>query len=383
MSKKDPGFSSFYRDVLLPRYVFIPFLISRIILEILNIFTFYRFRRSPASSPLLCLEAGIKGWDLIEYKEVLASAEEYLGKANVRKIVIDRSLPYVEQVRQAVCEHRPTHYVYDSRTGREKWLSGLVDSFRIAMLFQFYGVVPICVLTDLPVRAWRAQTAVVSARRGVVVSLMSPRDVMPIFPHSRILGPQLMAFSSGTLTKLIELDAQLQNKFVEKSLVFTGSLYEPRTSLLECVQRGLAPHGINLEIKGRALGSRRFSDDDYWRSLGSATMVITTANLCEQTGVDWPWVSHLIYRYLEVPAVGSVLVAQEVPGLRRYLLPDVHYICYATPEEAVEKIAYYWNHPEALERIAIAGREKIRSLIRSSMYWICVDTALQSDSLIG
>ncbi len=374
--------SRLYRDDLLPRIVFIPFWITRIILEIINLFSFQKFKLSNRKPTILCLEAGIKGWDLIEYKEILGSAEEFLGKEAVQKIEIDRSISYVKQLNIAVKTHQPTHYVYDSRTGSANWIEGLWQAFQVAIIFQWHGVIPICALTDLPVRAWRARTAMVSAKRGVVVSLMSPRDIMPIFPHKRIIGPIPMAFSCATLEKLIEMDNQLQNKFTDKSLVFTGSLYEPRTTLLREIQEGLEEKQIALEMKGRALGSQRFDDDDYWRRLASATMVITTANLCAQPGIDWPWTAHMIYRYLEVPAVGSVLVAQDVPSLRRYLLPDIHYIAYASPQEAISKIAYYWENPDLLEKIAIAGRERMRAIIRTNAYWLCIDTALQRYSLL-
>ncbi|MBS1189834.1 MAG: hypothetical protein H6R10_1626 [Rhodocyclaceae bacterium] len=379
---KASSFARLYRDFLLPRSVLLPFLVTRIALEILNLFTFFRFIPGNRRPTRLCLEAGIKGWELIEYKELFASAQDFVGAENTRKIEIDRNQSYVGQVLSAVRKHRPTHYVYDSRTGSENWLLGMLQAFQISLIFQYHGVVPICVLTDLPIRAWRAQTAMVSAKRGIVVSLMSPRDVDPIFPHGRIIGPLMMAFSEATLERLIEMDRQTSNKFADKTLVFSGSLYEPRASLLNEIRRGLADHQIVLELKGRQLGSQRFSDEDYWHNLSSSAMVITTANLSHQKGVDWPWVSHLIYRYLEVPAAGSVLVAQEVPSLRRYLVPDRHFIAYSTPEEAVRKISHYWNHPSELEEIARAGREKVRSVIRANMYWICVDTALQKYSLL-
>lgn len=370
------------RDAALARSIFLPYLLSRIFLELLNIFSFWRFRPGRGQPSVLCLESGIKGWELIEYKELLASAEEYLGRERVRKIEIDRNRPYLGQVRAAIRTHRPTHYVYDSRTGSDGWLAGMWEAFCVAILFQWNGIVPICMLTDLPIRAWRSQTAIVSAKRGLVVCLMSPRDIMPIFPHRRIIGPQLMAFSRRTMRQVAAMDEAAHQKFQDKSLIFAGSLYEPRTSLLNAVKAGLAEKGITLEIKGRELGSRRFTDEDYWQRLCQATMVITTANFCHQPGVDWPWILHLIYRYVEVTVAGSVLVAQEVPSLRRYLEPDVHYIAYATPEEAVEKISHYWSHPEELERIASAGKERMRAIITANMYWVCIDSALRHQSLL-
>jgi len=211
---------------------------------------------------------------------------------------------------------------------------------------------------------------------------MLPYRVSEIFPHRRLIGPQMMAFSRETLNKLVILDEEFKSRFFTKRLIFTGSMYEPRRSIIEEIRQGLSTKGITLEVKGRTLGTARFTDEEYWKSLASATLVITTANMAEQPGLDWAWSLHLIYRYLEVPACGSVLIAQEIPGLSRYMQPDIHYISYTTPQEAIEKVLYYWNNPEELQRIAIAGRERIRSLIRLGLYWICVDTALQTDSLI-
>lgn len=371
-----------YRDTLLPRCVWLPYAFTRIVLEILNVGTWFRFSLKKRRPTILCLEAGIQGWELIEYKELLASAIEYVGQSAVRKIDIDRNQPYVHQVLSAIRTHHPTHYVYDSRTGSAHWLLGLIQSIQVSVLFQVYGVVPICVLTDLPIRAWRAQTAVVSAKRGVVISLMAPRDVDEIFPHRRLIGPITMAFSRATFARLRERDTVYAHKHRDKTLIFTGSLYEPRTSILRKIEEGLASQNITLQLRGRALGSQRFSDDEYWEHLASATMVITTANLYAQSGADWPWVSHLIYRYLEVSAAGSVLVAQPVPSLTRYLEPDVHYIAYSTPEEAVVKISYYWNNPTALHQIAVAGRQRIAAIVEANVYWLCVDTALQCHSLL-
>lgn len=368
-------------DAILARSVFLPYWLARVALELLHPVTFWRFRKTHGSSSVLCLEAGLKGWQIIEYKELLNSAQEFLGVHNVRKIEINRSQPYLDQIMAAIRNHRPTHYVYDSRTGSDGWLAGMWEAFCVAVLFQWNGIVPICILTDLPIRAWRSQTAIVSAKRGLVVSLMSPREIMPIFPHRRIIGPQVMALSNQTMRSVAAMDEAAERRFEDKSLIFIGSLYEPRKTLLNIIKTGLAQRNITLEIKGRELGSTRFTDDDYWKSLCHATMVITTANMMHQPGMDWPWTRHLIYRYSEVIVCGSVLVAQEVSSLSRYFERDVHYIAYSTPEEAIEKISYYWDRPQELKRIAIAGKERMRAIIASNMYWACIDVALRTDSI--
>ena len=57
-----------YKNIILPRSIFIPFLIARLILSAINLFTANKFKREGVETRL-CLESGIKGWDLIEYKE--------------------------------------------------------------------------------------------------------------------------------------------------------------------------------------------------------------------------------------------------------------------------------------------------------------------------
>ncbi len=177
-----------WKDSLRPKSVFIPYFAIRIIIEIINIFTFRRFKNKFSSSnKRLCIEAGSKGWELIDVNELFLSSSEYLGKENVHKLVINKESNYIDQVKRAIIENKPTHYIYDARTGSQNWLSGLIQAFRLAIIFQMNAIVPICVLTDLPVRSWRCQCAVVSAKRGVVMSLMSPKDIHSIFPHSRII----------------------------------------------------------------------------------------------------------------------------------------------------------------------------------------------------
>lgn len=371
-----------YRNTILPRLIFIPFFVARLTLDILNILTYRKFKQSNRKSTSLCLESGIKGWELIEYKEILSSAIEYLGSDSVNKVTINRELPYFQQVASAVRQFKPTHYVYDARTGDQDWLKGLIQAFRISILFQLHGVVPICTLTDLPVRSWRAQAAVVSAKRGVVVSLMSPKDIDSIFPHQRLVGPVTMPFSTKTLSYIDTLVVDKKQFSTGNSLIFTGSLYEPRTAILNEICLGLANRGITLEMKGRELGSKKFSDEEYWSRLVNATMVITTANQISSDKTDWAWLPHLIYRYLEVPAAGAVLIAQEVPSLRRFFVPDIHYISYKNPNDAIKKIEYYWDKPEEITRIAREGNKKARSIIESNFYWISVDVGLRNYPLL-
>jgi hypothetical protein len=371
----------FYRNIILPRLNYLPFLISRILLEVLSLFTFLKFKKNRKRKSVLCLESGIKGWELIEYKELIWSATEFLGESGVRKIEIDKSKNYINQVKAAVKNNKPTHYIYDARTGDQHWIKGLIQSFRIAMIYQVNGIVPICILTDFPVRTWRTQCGVVSAKRGIVASLMSPKDIYPIFPHSRIIGPLNMPFSKKSGNMLNELINKKYNN-VKPNIVFTGSLYEPRTSILNNINEGLKKRGLEIEMKGRNLGTTKFADEDYWSKLVNAAMVITTSNQINSNETDWTHLPHLIYRYIEVPAAGSLLIAPVVPSIERYFRPGEHFISFETTEDAIEKIEYYLNHEDERNSIAANGYEKAHSIINSNLYWISIDLALGKYSML-
>jgi len=370
-----------YRFTILPRLIFIAFLLSRFVLEFLNVFTFYKFIPKRKDRVILCLESGIKGWELIDYKELLWSANEYLGHEHVSKVEIDKSENYVTQVKRAIQLYKPTHYVYDARTGDQRWFQGLIQAFRIAFIYQLNGIVPICVLTDLPVRTWRTQCSVVSAKRGVVVTLMSPKDIHPIFPHRRIIGPMTMPFSHKTGSMLKSLN-ELKELKTKPNIVFTGSLYEPRTTTLNEINEGLKKKGLEIEMKGRNLGSTRFSDEDYWSRLANASIVITTSSQISSPETDWSHLPHLIYRYIEVPAAGSLLVAPLISSIERFFTPGEHFVSFNSVEDAVNKIAYYLEHTAERERISQQGFIKAHSIIESNLYWISIDLALGKYSML-
>ena len=138
-----------YRKHILPRLNYIPFIFTRILLEVFNLFTFYKFQKHSKRKSLLCIESGVRGWELIEYKELFYSAIEFLGNESVEKVEIISNQNYILQVKNAIKLHNPTHYFYDARTGSQNFFTGLIQSFRIAFIFQNNGIIPICLLTDV------------------------------------------------------------------------------------------------------------------------------------------------------------------------------------------------------------------------------------------
>ena len=368
---------------ILARLPWVNFWVAQIVINLFRLVPGYYKRPSATTKKTCCvaIEAGAQGWNSIEFKEIYGSAIEYFKGNSVKKIVIDKSMSYVSQVEKILSSSDITHYLYDPRTGRQNFWSAFYESFCIAILFSRYRVVPVVYLTDLSVRLWRCQAAAVSANNGVVITLMMPKLVQPIFPHRRLVGPSLMPFSGQTLNNLKQLRYQLAlSKSIQPVVRFAGSFYEPRTTFLRRFKEKLDATGHNVEILGRELGSQRVTDDEYWVRIGSAEIVITTADQALQTGTDWAWVPHLVFRYLEVLASGSLLLAPPVPGVSRYFESGVHFVSFDSLEDAVDKARFYLDNSQEADKIRKAGHEKAEQLIRSHIFWLQIEAALGSDS---
>ena len=365
---------------LIPRSVFLPYWIAWLSLSLIDFFKIFMGKKTRhGTEPKLCIEAGLKGWGILEYKELYTSACEFLGAQNVNKLIISPQGRYYEQLKKFILETQPTHFLYSPRTGSQKWGSGLYQSFKISLLLHWYDIIPIASLTDLPFRLWRAQCAVITAKRGVVIAQMSPKKIHQIFPHSRLIGPSLMPFSIQTMTTLNSWKKHPSND-TSPDAVFTGSLYEPRTSILNKINGILKDKGHELRINGHELGTKRADDSEYWKAILDAPMIVTTADQIIERGRDWNWMLHFLFRYTEVLVCGRLLIAPRIPGIERFFTPGIHYVMYSTPEHAAEQIDYYMEHPKELEKIATQGKIRAQSLISARTYWMSIDTALGKNS---
>ena len=337
---------------------------------------------SEHKSTKLMLEAGINGWNLIEYKELYASACEYLGAEKVIKTSIDRNKNYYTQLRENILKIQPTHFVYDPRTGSDNTLQAILESFRISILLCAYSVTPIVVLTDFSLRIPRIQASIVSCWNGVVVNYLSARLVGPIFPHRRLIGPHLMPMSNITASKIKAIkEASEQN--TKYQVLFMGTLYEPRRSTLIWIQNKLNERNIIFEIKGRDFNTERPSDEEYWTNLCKAKIIITTSEQGSnpELVIDWRHINHMIYRYLEATLCGALLIAPNVPGVDRFFTPDVHFVAFSDKEDAIEKVEYYVNNKEACAKVAEQGHRRALQLIESRAYWMLIDSGLCRQSL--
>jgi hypothetical protein len=325
----------------------------------------------------------VKGWKIIEYQEIYASASEYLGSEQVVKLAVDPDRGYALQVIKFIFNNNVSHYVYSPRTGSQGVLAGLIEAYVLSLVFAVSGVIPIVFLSDLPVTKWRAQAAVLTALDGMVNTLMVPRKVAHVFPHGRLFGPYLLPLSAGTVVKLEALRSRrVRAKECHdiKPPVFAGALYEPRASHLTLLSKKLNQVGLSLEVKGRKLNQARRPDGEYWATLAEADIVVTTADQISGIHTDFDGEQHFLYRYTEVLAAGALLVAPKIDGIDRYFVSGVHYVGFESLDDACIKIQFYMENPSELYKISTAGHARAAEIFYLNLPWQSIDYALGPSS---
>lgn len=360
--------------------------LARAILAIARLVRLFTSARSTADRPVrLAIESGAKGWELIEYQEIHRSACEFLGNESVTKVVVEDRRYYLRTLRQSLRSANPTHYFYDPRTGCQGSWRSIWQSFAVVITLQWNRVIPIAWLADLPVRHQRIQCFVVTAHSGVTVTLMSAERVRDLFPHRRLTGPSLLAISAQRLENLRSLRA-VQTQVGYARAIFCGSLYEPRTTILNGIRDGVRERGRQLEMFTRPMAGARVSNEEYWSTLVQSDIIVTTADPVGKVGdegfnIDDFGLPHLVFRYSEALAVGALLIAPTVPGIERYFIPGKHFVSFDSIDDAVEKICFYLNNEDARLKIAQAGSSRFASLVNIHAYWVAIDVALGTESL--
>jgi glycosyltransferase involved in cell wall biosynthesis len=179
-----------------------------------------------------------------------------------------------------------------------------------------------------------------------------------------------------SIKTLENLNLEIEKNKRESKAVFVGSLYEPRTTILNQIKNELQKNNFDLEIKARVLGGPRISDEEYWKQIYNSSIVVTTVDQVEADGFDWSWNKQLVYRFLEATASGTLLLAPYVKGSERYFKANIDYHLYSSIEEAVEKISYFLSNPSILHEVSLSGKNKAETLIRAKTYWMQIDNAL-------
>lgn len=328
----------------------------------------------------LAIEAGEVAWEHIFFTEAFQSAKEFLGDDQVVKLAIKPDQTYVRQVSDLVTKHPITHYFYDPRTGSQKLVPALFQSFQLVAIFSRRGIVPIAYCTDISLRRWRFQVAIVSALNGVCVCLTRDDIAKRMFPHDRLIGPALMPLSQKTLAYLDKL-RQKKSKSSPLKVSFFGSLYVPRVSQLEEIRKGLEEAGIDFQVRGRVPGGERISDEDYWKEIISADILVSTSSQVDIPGMDLGHVNHLIYRFTEALACGVCLVIEDAPGVEKYFADTKDLVLWQDSKRAIDAIVQLSANGDRIARIGRDGKTRVSKLIQTHVFWVELEKLLRSSPL--
>ena len=323
---------------------------------------------------LVAIDAGEIGWSLIEYQELHQSALEYLGEDGVVRVVIQDRDRHFRELRQALAKHPVTHCVFDPRSLSDHPVRSWCQALGVALWSTSRGIVPIARLTDVQVRRWRLQTAVVTARAGTCSILMDPARAQTVCAHRSLVGPLPMALSRSTFTSVSQLSNS--TSMTEHSVEFTGALYEPRTTFLTALKDLLLERGVRLKTRSRALGAPRASNDQYWRDLANSGVVVSTSHMSVMRGQDNLRDTHFVYRFIEALAVGRPLVCTPVHGAEHLLEPGRHFLPGVDPDSACEAVLSLLNDSELRERISSEGQRRVQELVEQNYFWREVDRTL-------
>ena len=339
-------------------------------------------KSSESNVSVLAIESGTKGWGLIEYEELLASAEDFFESINIVKVTIESSETYLSTVKMALRNERITHYFFDPRTGSQNAFLSLIQTFLLAVMLARRGVIPIARLTDIPVIRWRFQCILLTSFNGVCVSLMSPKSIGGRIPHGRIVGPALMPLSKSRLRKLVSEKRKI-NPTGNPRVVFVGAMYEPRASFIFELTKELCDRNIEIELITRKLGEQRSASEFYWDRLVTADIIFTTAFQLHGRGMERIDEPHLVYRYTEACAAGALLIAQDVDGLERFLLSGSDFLSYKSVTDAANEIEKAYKDKDLLRDIARNGTDAITKQVMGDAYWLNIHKALGNTGFIG
>jgi len=329
----------------------------------------------PMPGTLICIAAGVRGWESIEFQEISQSAREYAGEGRVIELAVRSSRTYLSQVWRTLVDSDVTHYFFDPRTGSQNVPGSFFQTVVVGTMLALRGVTPIGYCTDVSERRWRLQLAFVTAKNGVCVCFMDAVALSRMFPHRRVIGPSIMPFSLKTFERVSALrhDSPSHPK---KLVSFVGSLYEPRTTTLFQIRRELEKDGISFDVSTRKMGELKGPEDSYWESLSGSEIQVTTTSQLRHRGADMSEVNQLVYRATEALVCGAALVIEEVEGMSAHFQDGVHLYSFSTPDGAVAIVKKLLADRSELADVKLAGQRKIEEIIRGQVFWKTIDATL-------
>ena len=325
----------------------------------------------------LAIESGEVSWNFFEFQQLLASAQEHYGVNSVVTLSIKDRESYVQDLRRFLSSYKVQKYLWDPRTLSEHWARSWIQAFAVAFLFAQHQITPIAKLTDVQVRRWRSQTALITASQGVCISIMHPSRAMRWAVHRNLVGPAPMPLSLQWLESQSHSESGDGATFAGVGTVrFVGSLYEPRRSFLNELSERLAENSVQLEIFGRELSSRRLDVGTYLDLLRNSRIAVSTSRPSVLVGQDRIEEGHLVWRFFEAMAMGIPLVAEFVPGAEHLFESGVHYLSFSDLDEATLAVLEVVRDADLAAKLGKAGQQRVREICEHHSFWHIVDEAV-------
>ena len=350
------------------------FLVARLVYSLLALFPTKQHQ-----SKKLVISAGAKGWESIEFKELYASAVEWLGADQVTVVEYHSQMRVLDELGEC------SHYLYDPRTGYDyaeepskRRRATFIRAIKIGIICAWRGITPIAYVTDFSQKDWRLPSFLVTARLGFIFCLLSVGSVSRKYLwHDRVAGPMPMALSKNLSNKLSKDISNPRPILIS----FSGSLYEPRKSFVNELAKKCQVQGYDLVIKSRVLGGRRRSDEEYWNELSDSVFVVSTSGQNHEAELDFRDVKQLVYRFSEALLAGACLISDVPDGVSRYFEPGKDFVAASTVTDVIEILHDYKQRPEYYSKIAQRGEKKAQAIANCSYFWNTINNALGPKSI--
>ncbi len=161
---------------------------------------------------------------------------------------------------------------------------------------------------------------------------------------------------------------------MEFPVAFVGQAYGERAGLIS----HLLKHGIDVRVWGQswvdaprslispevaAIPQERrggpLADEEMVKMYSRARINLGFSS-CGETHRSGQRVLQVRLRDFEVPMSGGFYMVEYMPELEEFFEIGKEIVCYASPDDLVEKIRYYLGHDEERERIRLSGMERCR-----------------------
>ena len=313
------------------------------------------------------IEAGVKGWEIIEYREFLKSAQEYFGEPNVQQLVIRQRWLQPLQLFLELFRGKYDVYIFSPRTLSSSYLPAIFQAFLVLIITSVLRVRVHSCLSDAQIRLFRHLSLIVCMHNGVIHCLISPTPLIrSYFPFANLRGPYMLPISRITFDYVDEI---CKTTTRDIDVCVPGLLYRERREILEPVICKLKDQGFHVVVSQRSSSGKRSSDYEYWKMMASAKIVLTTSVPTKEVaslGLDNS--PHLIYRYLEALVCGSLLVCNRAPS-NSFIEPNIHYVPFDSGSDIYSIILYFLENTAYAQSVSLAGRDAAKQIIETYVFW--------------